>query len=187
MFFDPDAAIQVKLGDHVQGGSTVLAVLRPELNRQPSGPKRANGRPARGRANPPPSRFRPSPADACAKACTFCLRCSPPPTSPSVFMQFCRPRTARVAEPWHFDFAAKAIGFAVLFDGLDGLIARTDRHRAAISARNSIRSPTSSPSASLPRCSPGCGASTMLPAHAGSSALTVKLTQLGIDCLLSPS
>src|SRR5213082_1625561 len=29
-----------------------------------------------------------------------------------------------VAEPWHFDFAAKAIGFALLFDGLDGRIAR---------------------------------------------------------------
>ena len=28
------------------------------------------------------------------------------------------------AEPWHLDFAAKAIGFAVLFDGLDGRIAR---------------------------------------------------------------
>jgi CDP-diacylglycerol--serine O-phosphatidyltransferase len=31
---------------------------------------------------------------------------------------------ATVAEPWHFDNAAKAIGFAVLFDGLDGRIAR---------------------------------------------------------------
>src|ERR1700686_3857617 len=31
---------------------------------------------------------------------------------------------ATVAEPWHFDFAAKAIGFAVLFDGIDGRIAR---------------------------------------------------------------
>lgn len=29
-----------------------------------------------------------------------------------------------VAEAWHFDNAAKAIGFAVLFDGLDGRIAR---------------------------------------------------------------
>ena len=29
-----------------------------------------------------------------------------------------------VSEPWHFDFAAKEIGFAVLFDGLDGRIAR---------------------------------------------------------------
>lgn len=28
------------------------------------------------------------------------------------------------AEPWHFDNAAKAIGFAILFDGLDGKIAR---------------------------------------------------------------
>ena len=27
-------------------------------------------------------------------------------------------------EAWHMDFAAKAIGFAVLFDGLDGRIAR---------------------------------------------------------------
>jgi CDP-diacylglycerol--serine O-phosphatidyltransferase len=29
-----------------------------------------------------------------------------------------------VGEAWHFDFAAEAIGFAVLFDGLDGRIAR---------------------------------------------------------------
>ena len=29
-----------------------------------------------------------------------------------------------VAEPWHFDFAAKAIGLAFVFDGLDGRIAR---------------------------------------------------------------
>src|SRR5260221_6203074 len=27
-------------------------------------------------------------------------------------------------ETWHLDFAAKAIGFAVFFDGLDGRIAR---------------------------------------------------------------
>jgi len=32
--------------------------------------------------------------------------------------------SASVREPWHLDFAAKAIGFAVLFDGLDGRIAR---------------------------------------------------------------
>ena len=31
---------------------------------------------------------------------------------------------ATLAEPWHLDNAAKAIGFAVLFDGLDGRIAR---------------------------------------------------------------
>jgi CDP-diacylglycerol--serine O-phosphatidyltransferase len=31
---------------------------------------------------------------------------------------------ATVAEPWHFDNSAKAIGFAGLFDGLDGRIAR---------------------------------------------------------------
>ena len=30
-------------------------------------------------------------------------------------------------EPWHLDYAARAIGFAVLFDGLDGRIARMTR------------------------------------------------------------
>jgi CDP-diacylglycerol--serine O-phosphatidyltransferase len=34
---------------------------------------------------------------------------------------------AMANEPWHFDNAAKAIGFAVLFDGLDGRIARMTR------------------------------------------------------------
>ncbi len=34
---------------------------------------------------------------------------------------------ASLTEPWHMDFAAKAIGFAVLFDGLDGRIARLTR------------------------------------------------------------
>src|SRR6266404_1367527 len=31
---------------------------------------------------------------------------------------------ATIADSWHFDNAAKAIGYAVLFDGLDGRIAR---------------------------------------------------------------
>jgi CDP-diacylglycerol---serine O-phosphatidyltransferase len=34
---------------------------------------------------------------------------------------------ASVNEPWHLDNAAQAIGFAVLFDGLDGRIARMTR------------------------------------------------------------
>ena len=34
---------------------------------------------------------------------------------------------ASMAESWHLDFAARAIGFAVLFDGLDGRIARMTR------------------------------------------------------------
>ena len=32
--------------------------------------------------------------------------------------------TGSVVEPWHFNLAALAIGFAVLFDGMDGAIAR---------------------------------------------------------------
>ena len=34
-------------------------------------------------------------------------------------------------DAWHFDFAAKAIGFAVLFDGLDGRIARMTHTESA--------------------------------------------------------
>ncbi len=34
---------------------------------------------------------------------------------------------AATSDAWHMDFAAKAIGFAVLFDGLDGRIARMTR------------------------------------------------------------
>ncbi len=36
-----------------------------------------------------------------------------------------------VTEAWHLDFAAKAIGFAVLFDGLDGRIARMTHTESA--------------------------------------------------------
>jgi CDP-diacylglycerol--serine O-phosphatidyltransferase len=36
-------------------------------------------------------------------------------------------QNAAAVEAWHFDNAAKAIGFAILFDGLDGRIARMTR------------------------------------------------------------
>ena len=36
-----------------------------------------------------------------------------------------------LAEPWHLDFAAMAIGFAVFFDGLDGRIARMTHTESA--------------------------------------------------------
>ncbi len=35
------------------------------------------------------------------------------------------------AEPWHYDNAAKAIGFAIIFDGLDGKIARLTNTESA--------------------------------------------------------
>ena len=63
-----------------------------------------------GRLNAPPSRYPTAARDACVRACTFCLRCSPPPISPRVL---CHLETVRGApgEAWHLDFAAKAIGF----------------------------------------------------------------------------
>jgi len=38
VLFDPDAAIQVKLGDHVKGGATVLALLPVAPTKEPSVP-----------------------------------------------------------------------------------------------------------------------------------------------------
>src|SRR5882724_4734443 len=63
------------------------------------------------------------PAERCARACIFCPRCLRRRTWQRGFTPFFRPSSS-ATEPWHLDFAAKAIGFAVLFDGVDGGIAR---------------------------------------------------------------
>jgi hypothetical protein len=63
---------------------------------------------------------------------------------------------ATVAEPWHFDFAAKAIGFAVLFDGLDGRIARVT-HTSSDFGRELDSLAASSHLEWLRRCWRGCG------------------------------
>ena len=63
---------------------------------------------------------------------------------------------ATVTEPWHFDFASKAIGFAVLFDGWMAALPAL-RIPAAILAENWIRWLTSSLLAWLRRCWRGLG------------------------------
>jgi CDP-diacylglycerol--serine O-phosphatidyltransferase len=85
---------------------------------------------------------------------------------------------ASVTEPWHFDFAAKAIGFAVLFDGLDGRIARmtntsSDFGKELDSLADVITFGVA------PAMLAWMWGFRQLPAFMGSSELTGKIIQLG--------
>ena len=85
---------------------------------------------------------------------------------------------ATAAEPWHFDFAAKAIGFAVLFDGLDGRIARmtntsSDFGRELDSLADVITFGVA------PALLAWMWGFRQLPVFLGSSQLTGKMIQLG--------
>src|SRR5271169_1489060 len=82
------------------------------------------------------------------------------------------------AEPWHFDFAAKAIGFAVLFDGLDGRIARMTKTSSDFGKElDSLADVITFGVA--PALLAWMWGFRQLPAFLGSSELTGKMAQLG--------
>lgn len=84
-----------------------------------------------------------------------------------------------IAEPWHFDFAAKAIGFAVLFDGLDGRIARMTRTSSDFGRElDSLADVITFGVA--PAFLAWMWGFRQLPSLWGSSELTGKLAQLGV-------
>jgi len=84
-----------------------------------------------------------------------------------------------VSEPWHFDFAAKAVGFAVLFDGLDGFIARMTRTTSDFGRElDSLADVITFGVA--PALLAWMWGFRQLPALWGSSELTGKLGQLGV-------
>lgn len=84
-----------------------------------------------------------------------------------------------LTEPWHFDFAAKAIGFAVLFDGLDGRIARMTRTSSDFGRElDSLADVVTFGVA--PAFLAWMWGFRQLPALWGSSELTGRLGQLGI-------
>lgn len=84
-----------------------------------------------------------------------------------------------ISEPWHFDFAAKAIGFAVLFDGLDGRIARMTRTSSDFGRElDSLADVVTFGVA--PAFLAWMWGFRQLPALWGSSELTGKLAQLGV-------
>jgi len=85
---------------------------------------------------------------------------------------------ATVAEPWHFDFAAKAIGFAVLFDGLDGRIARIT-HTSSDFGRELDSLADVTTFGVAPALLAWAWGFRQLPVFLGSSELTGKMIQLG--------
>ena len=85
---------------------------------------------------------------------------------------------ATVAEPWHFDFAAKAIGFAVLFDGLDGRIARVT-HTSSDFGRELDSLADVITFGVAPALLAWMWGFRQLPVFLGSSELTGKMVQLG--------
>ena len=85
---------------------------------------------------------------------------------------------ATVAEPWHFDFAAKAIGFAVLFDGLDGRIARIT-HTSSDFGRELDSLADVITFGVAPALLAWMWGFRQLPVFLGSSELTGKMVQLG--------
>ena len=113
-------ASSVKVGDRVKGGASVLAYLPTAATRDSA----ARILPPREVRMMDPDVVNGPRRTACARACTSCPRCSPPRTSRSGYYAILEVMHASMAETWHLDYAAKAIGFAVLFDGLDGRIAR---------------------------------------------------------------
>jgi CDP-diacylglycerol---serine O-phosphatidyltransferase len=85
---------------------------------------------------------------------------------------------ATAAEPWHFDFAAKAIGFAVLFDGLDGRIARIT-HTSSDFGRELDSLADVITFGVAPALLAWMWGFRQLPVFLGSSELTGKMIQLG--------
>ena len=81
---DASARVNVKVGDHVKGGSTILAYLQPRETAQ----RRAPFPQSRRRTDGP--RLLPDRDAGSRRGCTFFLRCSRPPTWPSAITPFWR-------------------------------------------------------------------------------------------------
>ena len=123
------ATSQIKVGDRVKGGSSVLAHLGREseplsavTSAERLGKERCDGSRSSGRfhsersADRPPRRMR--------KGMYILPSLFTTANIAFGYYAILQITHATVADSWHFDSSAKAIGFAVMFDGLDGRIAR---------------------------------------------------------------
>ena len=117
-----EANLKVKTGSRVRGGSTVLAVIAEPARTMPrcggSGGLMADGAPEVARRTQMDGETPAQPRDVCSAVAVY-------------GGQYCCGILRDYAEhsgvgggPAYFDRAALAIGFAVLFDGVDGMIAR---------------------------------------------------------------
>ena len=117
VLFDSSAKLNVKVGDRVQGGATVLAVLthRTRTFRNPT--LIAQRRSELMETVPRPRR-------RLSKGMYILPSLFTTGNMAAGFWAILQVMHATVTEYKHLDYAAEAIGFAVLFDGLDGRIAR---------------------------------------------------------------
>ncbi len=116
---DASARVNVKVGDRVKGGASVLAYLQPQGALAAAGSASASREGAL--------------MDQCHRRGRGAGMSKGMYILPSLFTTanmalgyyaILEVMHATADEYWHLDNAAKAIGFAVLFDGLDGRIAR---------------------------------------------------------------
>ena len=125
VLLDPSAALQIKVGDRVKGGSSVLARLE-RVTRAADHSRSDSARSAvmdpevpqilAPRKRQPPRRL--------SKGMYILPSLFTTANIAFGYYAILQITHATVADAWHFDNAAKAIGFAVMFDGLDGRIAR---------------------------------------------------------------
>ena len=122
VIFAADAEMKVRVGDHVKGGSSVLAVAQPRAAVLPSLRAECGGG---AMSEQPMQRADDSPEPRRRRKGLYIL--------PSVFTAgnmaagyyaISQAIQGTASDPWHFDHAAKAIGFAIVFDFFDGGIAR---------------------------------------------------------------
>ena len=118
------ACLQVKVGDRVRGGASVLAYLQPKGELASAGRYSAGRRgalmdlpiPKRRQDERRPRRMR--------KGMYILPSLFTTGNMAAGFYAILEVVHASALSSWHLDNAAKAIGFAVLFDGLDGRVAR---------------------------------------------------------------
>ena len=127
VLLDAAAAIQIKVGDRVKGGSSVLAHLGRRA-RAVSG--RSGSDSARSAVMDPEvpevhmQRAPERPPRRMRKGMYILPSLFTTANIAFGYYAILQITHATVADFWHFDSSAKAIGFAVMFDGLDGRIAR---------------------------------------------------------------
>ena len=120
VIFPAGAEMKVRVGDTVKGGSTVLAIAQPQSSRRRlarCGGGAMSDLPLRRDADPVQSR-------AARKGLYILPSMFTAGNIAAGYYAISQAIQGTAGDPWHFDQAAKAIGFAIVFDFFDGGIAR---------------------------------------------------------------
>jgi hypothetical protein len=177
VLFAASAQVKVKVGDHVKGGASVLAYLSRKRRASwplPEAPGQREG--ALMETIPPQTAAPAQQRDVHSPVAVYHRQHG------DGLLRHPGDMRATASEYWHLDNAAKAIGFAVLFDGLDGRIARMTGTSSDFGKELDSLADAITPLAWLPPCWRGPGDFYLMPPV----LLTdwhnnwhIKLTQLG--------